>query len=284
MSSIMTPGNILAALDSLEGEMPSLTGEDAWETIKDEFLTLRLRLRGSNDPEERDRLASELIDLLVPYEHARDALNEEIRLQHIRAVLRDTMETKLLAFAREMDLDEKMVEPSAAVALESIMAEPEDSVVSEAGVRFIKIKEGGKGAGKTIKIRNFRLNLIMIGELAASITMTADKMIHHPDPQIVVAGVLLIIRSLTGAIAIRLSEQETSVFWGFVLARDKDNKAEEGLITKYTNKEREKIGLQPLTNEQVKNILYRLKALKSVELVEGEQDIWRIVEKYKIEY
>jgi len=240
MSSIMTPGNILAALDSLEGEMPSLTDEDAWETIKDEFLTLRLRLRGSNDPEERDRLASELIDLLVPYEHARDALNEEIRLQHIRAVLRDTMETKLLAFAREMDLDEKMVEPSAAVALESIMAEPEDSVVSEAGVRFIKIKEGGKGAGKTIKIRNFRLNLIMIGELAASITMTADKMIHHPDPQIVVAGVLLIIRSLTGAIAIRLSEQETSVFWGFVLARDKDNKAEEGLITKYTNKEREK--------------------------------------------
>jgi len=284
MSSIMTPGNILAALDSLEGEMPSLTDEDAWETIKDEFLTLRLRLRGSNDPEERDRLASELIDLLVPYEHARDALNEEIRLQHIRAVLRDTMETKLLAFAREMDLDEKMVEPSAAVALESIMAEPEDSVVSEAGVRFIKIKEGGKGAGKTIKIRNFRLNLIMIGELAASITMTADKMIHHPDPQIVVAGVLLIIRSLTGAITIRLSEQETSVFWGFVLARDKDNKAEEGLITKYTNKEREKIGLQPLTNEQVKNILYRLKALKSVELVEGEQDIWRIVEKYKIEY
>jgi pterin-4a-carbinolamine dehydratase len=285
MSSIMVPGNILAALNSLESELPSLTGKEAWETIKDEFSTLRLRLRDSNDPEERDRLASELIDLLVPYEHARDGLNEEIRLQHIRAVLRDTMETDLPAFAKAMGLDKKIVEPSAAVALESIMAEPEDSVVSaEAGVRFIKIKEGGKDVGKTIKIRNFHLDLAMIGELAASITMTADKMIHHPDPQIVVAGVLLIIRSLTRAITIQLSEQETSVFWGFVLARDADNVAEEGLITKYTNKERAKIGLLPLTNEQVKNILCRLKALKSVELMEGEQDIWRIVEKYKIEY
>lgn len=277
----MTPGNILAALDSLEGELPLLTGKDAWETIKDEFRTLRLRLRDSNDPEERDRLASELIDLLVPYEHARDGLNEEIRLQHIRTVLRDTMETDLPAFAKAMGLDKKIVEPSAAVALESIMAEPEDL---GAGVRLIKIKEGGKDVGKTIKIRNFHLDLAMIGELAASTTMTVDKIIHQPDPQIVVAGVLLIIRSLTRAITIQLSEQETSVFWGFVLARDADNVGEEGLITKYTNKERVKIGLLPLTNEQVKNILCRLKVLKSVELVKGKQDIWRIVEKYRIKY
>jgi hypothetical protein len=285
MLSMMTSDNIVAALVSLESELPSLTGKEAWETIKDEFRTLRLRLRDSNDPEERDRLASELIDLLDPYEYARDGLNEEIRLQHIRAVLRDTMETDLLAFAAKMGVDnKKIIEPSAAVALESMMAEPEDSGVSEAGVRLIKIKEGGIDAGKTIKIRNFHLDLAMIGELVASTTMTVDKIIHQLDPQIVIAGVLLIICSLTRAITIQLSEQETSVFWGFVLARDADNVAEEGLITKYTNKERVKIGLLPLTNEQVKNILCRLKALKSVELVEGEQDIWRIVEKYRIKY
>lgn len=52
MSSIMTPGNILTALDSLEGELPSLTGKDAWETIKDEFYTLMSQMRNSNDPEE----------------------------------------------------------------------------------------------------------------------------------------------------------------------------------------------------------------------------------------
>lgn len=283
MSSIMVPGNILAALNSLEGELPLLTGED-WETIRDEFYTLMSQMRNSNDPEERDRLASDLVDLLLPYEHARDRLKEEIRFQHIRTVLQDTMKTDLPAFAKTMGLDKKIVEPSAAAALESIMAEPEDSGVSEAGVRFIKIKEGGKDVGKTIKIRNFHLDLAMIGELAASTTMTVDKIIHQPDPQIVVAGVLLIIRSLTRAFTIQLSEQETSVFWGFVLARDADNVAEEELITKYTNNERVKIGLLQLTNEQVKNILCRLKALKSVELVKGKQDIWRIVEKYKIEY
>lgn len=194
------------------------------------------------------------------------------------------METDLPAFAKAMGPDKKPVEPSVAVALESIMAKPEDSGVSEAGVRLIKIKEGGIDVGKTIKIRNFHLDLAMIGELAASTTMTVDKIIHQPDPQIVVAGVLLIIRSLTRAITVQLSEQETSVFWGFVLARDANNVAEEGLITESTNKERVKIGLLPLTNEQVKNILCRLKALKSVEFVKGKQDIWRIVEKYKIEY
>ena len=283
MSSIMVHGNILAALNSLEGELPLLTGED-WETIRDEFYTLMSQMRNSNDPEERDRLASDLVDLLLPYEHARDRLKEEIRFQHIRTVLQDTMKTDLPAFAKAMGLDKKIVEPSAAVALESIMAELEDSGVSEAGVRLIKIKEGGIDVGKTIKIRNFHLDLAMIGELAASTTMTVDNIIHQLDPQIVIAGVLLIIRSLTRAITIQLSEQETSVFLGFVLARDADNMAEEELITKHTNNERVKIGLLQLTNEQVKNILYRLKALKSVELVKGKQDIWRIVEKYKIEY
>ena len=51
MSSIMTPDNILVALDSLESELPSLTGKEAWETIKDDFNTLKLNLQDSNDPE-----------------------------------------------------------------------------------------------------------------------------------------------------------------------------------------------------------------------------------------
>ncbi len=69
MSSIMNPNNILAALNSLKSELPLLTGKEAWETIKDEFDTLKLELQDSNDPEESDRLASELVDFPVPYEH-----------------------------------------------------------------------------------------------------------------------------------------------------------------------------------------------------------------------
>jgi len=72
MSSIMTPDNILAALENMKGELPSLIGQEAWATIKDDFYALKLRLQDSNDSEERDRLASELVDFLVPYKHVRD--------------------------------------------------------------------------------------------------------------------------------------------------------------------------------------------------------------------
>ena len=272
MSSIMTPDNILAAFENLESQLPSLTGKEAWETIKDDFNTLKLNLQDSNDPEERDRLTSELVDLLVPYKHARDRLKDEILLQHIRGVLRDTMETDLSAFAAKIGVDNKIVESSAAVVLKSIVIDQEES-----GVRLIKIKEGGVEQGRSIKIRNFHLDLLSMTELIATSIVTAA------NP--VVAGVLFIIGSLTKipkAIMIQLSEQETSVFWGLVLARDADNSAEENLIAEYTNNERKKNGRLPLTNEGVRDALRRLEKIKSVELVEGKQDTWRIVEKYEV--
>ena len=274
MPGIMTPENIQAALDSLKSELPSLTGRDAWEAIEDEFHTLKIRLQASDDTEEHDRLASELIDLLVPYEHARDRLREEIRLAYIRAVLQDTMETDLPAFVASMGGDNKIVEPSAVVILKSIVVDLEESEV-----RLIEIKEGGIEPGKSVKIRNFHLDLLSMTELIAG----AGAIIPVADP--VVAGVLLTIGILTKvpkAITIQLSEQETSVFWGLVLARDADNAAEESLIAEYTNDERKKTGRLPFTNEGVRDALHRLENLKSVELVEGKQDIWRIVEKYEI--
>jgi hypothetical protein len=268
----MTPDNIQAALDSLENELPSLTGKEAWDSIKDEYHTMKQRLQDSNDPEERDIIASELIDLLIPYEHARDALKEET---HIRAVLRDMLETAdLPAFAAKMGVDNKIVEPSEAVIMKSIVVGPDES-----GVRLIKIKEGGIEPGKSVKIRNFHLDLPSMIESIAS----AGARIPVTDP--VVAGVLLTIGILTKvpkAITIQLSEQETSVFWGLVLARDADNAAEESLIAEYTNDERKKTGRLPLTNEGVRDALHRLEKLKSVEPVEGKEDTWRIVEKYEI--
>ncbi|KAF5416786.1 MAG: hypothetical protein U9N46_05350 [Euryarchaeota archaeon] len=277
MPGIMTPDNILAALESRKSELPSLTGKEAWEGIEDEFHRLKRMLQESDDSEERDRLASELIDLLVPYKHARDQLREEIHLQNniradIRAVLRDTLETAdLPAFAAKIGVDNKIVEPSADVIIESIVVDDLEEV------RRIEIGKGGEH-GKSAKIRNFHLNLRSMTELITG----AIPVIIAPNPLIVVAGTLQIICSLTKAITIPLSEEETSVFWGFVLARDRDNSAEESLIAKYTNDERVKHGRLPFTNEGVRDALHRLEKLKSIELVEGKQDTWRIVEKYEI--
>ena len=283
MPGIMTPDNIQAALESLESELPSLTGKEAWETIKDEFRALKHRLQESDDPEERDRLASELVDLLVPYKHARDQLREETRLRHIRAVLQDTIETDLPAFVATMSVDNKIVEPSADIAMKSMVVDLDQE---EAGLRLITIKEGGIEPGKSIKIRNFHLDLLSMTELIAG---ASSVLITVADP--VIAGVLLIIGSLTKvprAITSQLSEQETSVFWGLVLARDRDNSAEESLIAECANDERVKHGRLPLTNEGVRDALQKLEKLKSVELVKGKEDIeekentWRIVEKYEI--
>jgi hypothetical protein len=276
MSNIMTPDNILAALENMESELPSLTGQEAWATIKDDFHTLKLKLKDSNDHEERDRLASELVDFLIPYEHARDRLKEEIHLPNIQAILRDTMETDLVEFVSKMDLDNNVVEPSAAVVLKSIVVDSEESKV-----RLIKIKEGGIEPGKSMKLSNFHIDLLSMIELIGPSILTTT--LTAADP--VVAGVLLIIGNLTKIpkmITNELSEKETSVFWGFILARDADNLAKESLIAEHTNHVRKKNGRLPLTNEGVRDALRMLEKLKSVELVEGKQDTWRIVEKYKI--
>lgn len=78
----------------------------------------------------------------------------------------------------------KIVEPSAAVVLKSIVVDLDQE---ESGVRLIKIKEGGMGEGKTTKIHNFHLDLISMTELIASSIITVT------DPLMVVAGILHII-------------------------------------------------------------------------------------------
>jgi len=80
----------------------------------------------------------------------------------------------------EPHLDNNVVEPSAAVVLKSIVVDLEESKV-----RLIKIKEGGTELGKSVKIRNFHLDLLSMTELIATTLITVA------DP--VVAGVLLII-------------------------------------------------------------------------------------------
>ena len=67
-------------------------------------------------------------------------MREETRLQHIRAVLQDTIETDLPAFVATMSMDNKIVEPSADIAMKSMVVDLDQEA---AGLRLITIKEGG---------------------------------------------------------------------------------------------------------------------------------------------
>ena len=132
MSSVMNPDNILGAFAVLESELPLLTGKD-WQAVEKKLRILKLQIRESKNPGERDRLASKIVDLILPYKLARNRFNEGICLQHIRSVLQDTLENDLPEFARTMGADKKTVKASADVVLKLLAAE---STSFGAGVRL----------------------------------------------------------------------------------------------------------------------------------------------------
>jgi|LGOV01.1.fsa_nt_gb hypothetical protein len=284
MSSAMTPETILAALTSLEEELPPLVGLKSWKSIEKEFQAHMHRLQHSSDPVDREISASELVNIVAPYDDARERLREEIYLQHIRAVLRDTMEKELPPIAAAIGVDDKVITPSADVALQSMVTEPAKSGAPKDGVRLIKIKTCGIGGGKTIKIRNLHLDLGVLIDLGAGVTMTVSKIVGQPHPIIIVAGVLLTIRSLMKAMTVSLSEQEASVFWGLIGAQNASIRADKTAIRKHTNSERTQYGLSALNENQVTEALKRLQALKCVKVSVQKPETWRIVENYTIEY
>ena len=280
MSSVMNPDNILGAFAVLESELPLLTGKD-WQAVEKKLRILKLQIRESKNPGERDRLASKIVDLILPYKLARNRFNEGICLQHIRSVLQDTLENDLPEFARTMGADKKTVKASADVALKLLAAE---STSSGAGVRLVKIKPGGIEGGKTIKTRNLHLELGVLIDLGAGATMTVSKIVGQPHPIIIIAGILLTIRALSKAMTFPISEREASVFWGLIQTQRVSACADKPAITTHTNNERTKYGLCALGENQVTDALKRLQALKCVELSEQKPDTWLIVENYEIEH
>jgi len=277
---VMNPDNILGAFAVLESELPLLTGKD-WQTVEKKLRVLKLQIRESKNPEERDRLASKIVDIILPYELARDRFNEEIRLQHIRSVLKDTLKNDLPEFARTMGADKKTVKASTDVALKLLATE---STSSGAGVRLVKIKPGGVDGGKTIKTRNLHLDLAVLIDLGAGATMTVSKIVGQPHPIIILAGILLTIRALSKAITCSISEREASVFWGLIQAQRAGACIDKPAITTHTNNERTKYGLYQLGENQVTDALKKLRALKCVELSEQKPDTWLIVEDYEIKH
>jgi len=239
------------------------------------------QIRESKNHEQRDRLASKIVDIILPYELARDRFNEEICLQHIRSVLKDTLENDLPEFARTMGADKKTVKASTDVALKLLATE---STSSGAGVRLVKIKPGGIDGGKTIKTRNLHLELGVLIDLGAGATMTVSKIVGQPHPIIIIAGILLTIRAVSKAMTFPISEREASVFWGLIQAQRASACADKPAIATHTNNERTKYGLCALGENQATDALKRLHALKCVELSEQKPDTWLIVEDYDIEH
>lgn len=281
MSDFMSPYNILAALNRIEEELPTLVGEEGWSKIGEDLITTLDKLRLSTDSAEQEELADKLIDLVSGYGQARACLNAEIDVQ---VAVKDELAGDLKAIAERLagiSKDDAQTFVEAAYYPLGWSFDPE--VLSKPDPeRRITIKPGGLKGGRSIKFSNVHLDLGEMSEMGAGALLLGYDAITKSHPLVIVAGVLLTIRALSKAMTVELSEQEASVFWGFVQSRDRENSASNRAIFEQTNVERRRYGLDALTEAQFKNAMIILEQLKCIEKVEGKPDSWRIIEQYKI--
>jgi hypothetical protein len=264
-----SPLNVLVAFQRMLPDLPGLVGPE-WPQIEREVREKLARLRASADSRERMALSTDLVKLALGHEAAHQRLNAELEIQ---AQLGDYLEEQGIAGEAAR---------ASAVAL-SWSIDPADVPSAEdLATRKVTIRPGGIDGGKSVKLRNLRLDLGEFSELAAGAMVTGMDIIDKPHALIIAAGVLLTVRALTKAMTVEIGEQEASVFWGFVQVREADNCASEAAILETTNAERAKYGMEPLTNVQFRNALRRLEQLKSIAPA-GDPGRWRIIERYKIE-
>ncbi len=253
MSNINSPENIRSALDAVEEELIALVGE-AWPTIA---LRYRESYRALAEEEGKWLASVEIKELFAPYQAARKRLDAAIVEQDVLGgVRRDMIE---------------------------IAASMGGAPAREDHPRFVFMK--GPSKAKSIKLGNIKFDLGETTELSAGVLLTTDQIFSDLSARryvLVAAGVLLVARHLYKAISIDLSEREATVFYGFTQAAGEDKTATEAHILERANRARAEIPLTPLGAADVKIVLQKLSALKSVEKVVGRESVWRIIEKYRV--
>ena len=259
--------NILMALDQIENDLPSLVGEKGWLKISKPFKEKLKQLRNSGEKKEQALLSTELIAMLWPYSGAIECLHAA---RHSTDLYWNLM-TNFASLAVTLGLDTRIAQQLTEAASQS-----------QALKRMVMVKPGGIGKTKTIKIKNLEFDFGEIGGLAGGIILTAMDIIGEKNYLFMAAGIVIIAASLYKAISVEISEQEATVFWGFIQACDVKKEADEVKILKHTNAERKKFSLESLTKDKVKYSLLKLSSLNSVKAVEGKPDKWRIIEKYRI--
>jgi hypothetical protein len=282
MSDRMSPYNILAAVNRIRAELPTLVDADGWSRIGPDLDEALAALRSSRAPAEQEDLADRIVELLNAYEQANARFNAEIAIQD---AVKNDLAGELAAIAARLSKGTAGdAEPSLEAAYYTLSwsFDPTDLPVPEVD-RSITIRPGGLKGGKSVKFSNLRLDLGEMSELAGGAMLAGFNAIDEAHPLVMVAGVLLTIRALMKAMTIELTENEASVFWGFVHARNTDNTAPEDTIFERTNTERQRYGLDALRESQFRNALAALEQLKCIEKSQSRPVYWRIVEKYRIQ-
>jgi hypothetical protein len=286
MSDPNSPLNVLAALNRIEEGLPELVGQD-WQVIGNDVQTKMQQLRQSHDSHEQDTLRDDLLIALAPYAVARTRLGTELALQ---AMIRQALEAQCKAFATELGIDVDAVYDLLAAAHCALFWTLEDGVtltLEDVGRsrflgRTIQLVPAGQGGATSVKLSNLKLSKKTLLAVAGAVG-AAMQMATGPTLFAVMASVLSTAGALAGIdLEEHLSQNEASVFWGLIQARDLYNCATETALFEKTNAEREKYGLGPLTRDRFTAALKRLEALKCVELFRSIPRTWHMTETFEI--
>ena len=164
----------------------------------------------------------------------------------------------------------------------SVVEQLRNEALPHPNLRVVKIAPGAVGKTTSIKVSNIDFDFGEFGTMAIGIIFTGKQLIKDPNPFWLAAGVLLMAATLYKASTKEISQQEATVFWGFIQAANQDKLANEMTIRDYTNVGRRKLGLAPLTKRQVKHSLLELRSIHSVKEDDGSLGVWQIIEKFQI--
>lgn len=270
------PYFVLAAVKRIYGELPSLTGAEAWSSIQPQVDAHIKTLEAEPDA----FLAStQLFGLLAQYEPARQRMADEINIQ---ADLSQSLEKQLRQIAEELGFDTRITAGLTAAALANLAweADPETIPSAEELQRSrLKLEQGGVGGATSVSFKNMRLSKWDFATVAAGFVTTGFDMANTPHPIFIAGCIVLVARMLRDKMTLHLSEQDASVFWGMIRAGEQ-GELDKTAIMATTNAEREKYRLDPLSENQLERSLETLEKIKSIEKV---GDVYRIIERFKIE-
>ena len=256
----------VTAIKQLLLELPNIIGMDEYHRIEAEVLVYQEEFDKTEDKEQQAELALKLMRVIWNYPDASNRFNQIKTDTDICNKVLKNLSLILPSLGFDQQISRKL-----------------SDITTNPSTRIIVIQPGGQGKTKSIKVGNLDFDFGEFGQLAAGIILAAQDVVEKPNPLLIATGIILISASIYSASTKEISEQEATVFWGFIKLVEGGKKyASSEEIWHNTNIERGKLFLTNLSINEVKASLLKLKNIYTVNQMGLKGNYWQITEKYHI--
>lgn len=277
---LKAPLNIYTAARRLYDDLPDLVDDDL-PTVQAQLDEQMKAIEAASTMDDMRLPSIQIQKILRQYPNANARLNNEMRVQA-------TVQRNIVGQLKSLELDDELSQQASLLAFIGIQwqVDPDTIPQTEDEIRSRTVTmQRDFSDGKSVKFSNFELDLTAFMKLSAEFAMIGQDAIDKPKPFVIAAGVLLVLWTLRGEMTEKLTQQEASVFWGMAVAcsHKSPRVTTKAAILEKTNAEREKVGLAPLTDDQLQYSLTRLLEMKSIARVEDKDDTYEMIENLRIE-